>query len=326
MRRREFIIGLSGGAIFLFGARAQQAIPVIGFLHPVSAAPFARFVAAFREGLAGAGYVEGQNVAIEYRWAEGRGDRLPILAAELVQRGVNVIVTPGNTNASLAAKAATATIPIVFGVADDPVKFGLVESLARPGGNATGINYLTAELVSKRFGLLRELVPSATRIAVLINPADVQTSESTRRDAQSAAAGFGLQVEFFEARTSDEIDTAFDTIGAARPHALFVGPGAFFNARRVQLSTLAARHAIPAAYSVRDYAEAGGLMSYGTNIADMFRQVGVYTARVLKGEKPADLPVVQAVKFEFVINLRTARSLKLAVPQSILVAADEVIE
>jgi len=326
MRRREFIVGASGAAIFPFGARAQQALPIVGFLHPVSAAPFARFVAAFREGLAGAGYVEGQNVAIEYRWAEGRADRLPILATELVQRGVNVIATPGNTNASLAAKAATATIPIVFGVADDPVKFGLVESLARPGGNATGINYLTAELVSKRFGLLRELVPGATRIAVLVNPADVLTSQSTRLDVQSAATNLGLQIEFFEVRNSDEIDTAFDAIGAARPDALFVGPGAFFNARRVQLAMLAARHAIPAAYSVRDYAEAGGLMSYGTNIGDMFRQVGAYTARVLKGEKPADLPVIQAVKFEFVINLRTARSLKLAVPQSLLVAADEVIE
>ena len=326
MRRRDFIAALAGVAAMPLGTRAQQARPVIGFLHPVSAAPFARFVTAFREGLAGAGYVEGQNVAIEYRWAEGRADRLPVLATELVQRGVNVIATPGNTNASLAAKAATSTIPIVFGVADDPVKFGLVESLARPGGNATGINYLTAELVSKRFSLLRELVPGATRIAVLVNPADVLTAESTRRDAQSAAGTFGLQIQVFEARTSDEIDTAFDAIVAARHEALFVGPGAFFNARRVHLATLAARHAIPAAYSVRDYAEAGGLMSYGTNIGDMFRQVGAYTGRVLKGEKPSDLPVHQAVKFEFVINLRTARALNLTVPQSMLVAADEVIE
>jgi putative ABC transport system substrate-binding protein len=308
-------------------AHAQApAMPVVGFLHVVSPGPFGHFVAAFRSGLSESGFVEGQNVSIEFRWAEGRADRLPELAADLVRRGVNVIATPGNTGATLAAKAATATIPIVFGVPDDPVKFGLVASLARPGGNATGINFFTTELVAKRLGLLRELVPAAKRVAVLVNPADATNTETTVQGVQAAARAIGLQIEIFNAATGDEIDSAFAGLVNARPDALFVGPGAFFNTRRVQLATLAARHAIPATYAVRDYAEAGGLMSYGTSVTDMFRQVGVYCGRILRGERPADLPVVQPTKFEFVINLRTARALGLDVPPMLLARADEVIE
>jgi putative tryptophan/tyrosine transport system substrate-binding protein len=328
LKRREFITLLGGAAAaWPLAARAQQpAMPVIGFLQTVSPGPSARLVAAFRRGLSEAGYVEGQNVAIEFRWAEGRPDRLPELAADLVRRRVNVIATPGNMGAALAAKAATATIPIVFGVPDDPVKFGLVANLARPGGNATGFNFFTAELVAKRLGLLRELVPSAVRVAVLVNPADTANAETTVRAVGAAARAIGLQIQIFNAGTSDEIDAAFAAIVRAPSDALFVGPGGFFNSRRVQLATLAARHAIPATYAVRDYAEAGGLMSYGTGLQDMFRQVGVYTGRVLKGEKPADMPVQQATIFELVINIRTAKALGLTIPSGVLAIADEVIE
>ena len=301
-------------------------MPVVGFLSTSSPDVNAHLVAAFRRGLAENGTVEGRNVTVEYRWAAGQFDRLPALAADLVNRRVNVIATPGNIGVTLAAKAATSTIPLVFGIPDDPVKFGLVKSLARPGGNATGVNFFTAELIAKRLSLLRELAPKAARVAVLVNPADAYNAEITLRDVNAAAPTIGLQVLVFNARTGDEIDAAFAALMRERPDALFVAPGAFFNNQRVQLATLAARHAIPASYAVRDYAEAGGLMSYGTSITDMFRQVGVYAGRILKGEKPADLPVVQATKFEFVINLRTAKALGLEISPTLLARADEVIE
>jgi putative ABC transport system substrate-binding protein len=328
MNRREFISVIGGAAAaWPLAARGQQAaLPVVGFLHTASPGPFARYLVAFRQGLAESGYIEGQNVTIEYRWAESRFDRLPELAADLVRRRVSVIATPGGTTGALAAKAATAAIPIVFGIPDDPVKFGLVASLARPGGNVTGINFFTAELVAKRLGLLRELVPSAVRIVVLVNPGDATNAETTVKNVEAAARTIGLQIQIVNASTADEIDAAFAAFVRERPDALFVAPGAFFNARRVQLATLAASHAIPAAYAVRDYPEAGGLMSYGTSIGDMFRQVGVYTGRVLKGENPADLPVLQPTKFELVINLKTARALGLDVPTTLLARADEVIE
>ena len=331
MRRREFITLLGGAAaassvFWPLAAHAQQpAMPVVGFLH--SATPSAaHLVAAFRQGLGETGYVVGQNVAIEYRYAEGQIGQLPELAADLVRRRVAVIATPGSTPAALAAKAATTTIPIVFGVGEDPVKVGLVASLARPGGNATGINFFTAELGAKRLGLLRELVPGAARVAVLVSPADAMRAESTLRDVEAAAHTIGLQIRVLNASTSGEIESAFATLVRERPDALFVGPDPFFYNRRVQLVVLAARHGVPATYAVRDYAEAGGLMSYGTDVADMFRQVGSYTGRILKGTKPADLPVVRSTKFELVINLQTARAFGIDVPATLLARADEVIE
>jgi putative ABC transport system substrate-binding protein len=263
---------------------------------------------------------------IEYRWAENQLDRLPALAADLVRRRVAVIAALGGNIAPVAAKAATATIPIVFGVSEDPVRLGLVASLARPGGNATGINFFTLELVAKRLELLRELVPRAVRVAVLINPANAGNADATVRDVEAAVRGMALQVEIVKASTSGEIQTAFERLSRERPDALFVAADPLFTVRRVQLANLAARHAIPSSFGVRDIVEAGGLMSYGTNINDAFRQVGVYTGRILKGEKPADLPVVQSSKFELVINLTTARMLGLTVPDKLLVAADEVIE
>jgi putative ABC transport system substrate-binding protein len=327
MKRREFIGLLAGAAAWPLAVRAQQAgKPVIGFLGSTSADANADRLRAFRQGLKDAGYVEGENVAIEFRWAEGHNDRLPALAADLVRRRVAVIASTVGTPSVLAAKAATTTIPIVFGVSDDPVALGLVASLARPGGNATGINYLNTELVAKRLELLRELVAAATRMAVLVNPANAAVTETTLRDVEPAARAMGLQIQVLNASTSREINAAFATLVGERPDALFVGGDPFFNSRRIQLALLAARHAIPAAYAQRDYPAAGGLMSYGTNVSDAWRQVGDYTGRILKGVKPADLPVVQASKFELVINAETARLLGLSVPQTLLASADEVIE
>jgi putative tryptophan/tyrosine transport system substrate-binding protein len=328
MRRREFITRLGVAAtIWPLAARAQQPeMPVIGLLDTGSIDSNTRFVRPFRQGLGEVGYFEGQNVAIEYRWAEGRYDRLPQLAADLVQRKVSVIAIPSSTPASVAAKNATTTIPIVFGVGDDPVRLGLVTSLGRPGGNATGINFLTAELGAKRLGLLHELVPTASRIAVLANPTDQVRTTSNIKDVEAAARTIGLQIHVFSASTTDEVDVAFAAILRERMHALLSIPDAYLNTRRVQLATLAARHALPTAYPLRDYVEAGGLMSYGTSLADAQRQVGIYTGRVLKGEKPADLPVVQPTKFELVINRSTAKALDLEVPATLLARADEVIE
>jgi len=270
--------------------------------------------------------VDGQNTTIEYLWLNGQYDALPALMADLVRRRVTLIATPGVTDAAIAAKAATATIPIVFGVADDPVKLGLVASLARPGGNATGINFFALELTAKRLGLLRELVPKATRIAVLVNPANASSTESTLRDAQGAAHVLGMQIVVLNASTISEIEAAFATLVREHADALFVAGDAFFNSRRVQFATLASRDRVPTNYVLREHVEAGGLMSYGTSRMDMFRQAGVYTGSILKGVKPADLPVLQSTKFEFVINLHTARLLGIEVPPGLLAIADEVIE
>ena len=328
MRRREVITLLGGAAaVWPLAARAQQpAMPVIGFIHAGSPTSSGSHIASFRQGLNEMGYVEGRNITIEYRWAEGRPDRYPELAADLIRRKVNVIATGANTPASRAAKAATSTIPIVFGVGDDPVKLGLVASLAQPGGNATGINFFIAELAAKRLGLLREIAPGAARVAVLVNPANATTAKSTVKDAEAAAPALGMQIQIFHAGTIHEIDATFASHVRQRFDAVFVGPDPFFNTRRVQLAIATARHAIPTIFAQRDYAEAGGLMSYGANVADAYRQVGVYTGRILKGEKPADLPVVQSTKFELVINAQTARTLGLTIPPSLLAIADEVIE
>jgi len=327
MRRREFIAAAIGmAAIRPLTARAQSsATPVIGFLHPTSPDTPADRLQGFRQGLKEAGYLEGENVTIEYRWAEGQNDRLPTLAAELVRRGVAVIATIGNVPA-FAVKAATTTIPIVFVVAGDPVTLGLVASVSRPGGNLTGVNVFNAELTAKRLEFLSALVPAASRVAVLVNPVNATTTAATLRDVEPAARSMGLQIQIINASTSREINAAFATFVRERPDALFVDPDPFLTSRRVQLVHLATLHKLPAAYPVRDYAEAGGLMSYGSNITETFRQMGVYTGRILKGAKPADLPVVQSSKFELVINAETARILGLAVPPSLLAIADEVIE
>jgi ABC-type uncharacterized transport system substrate-binding protein len=327
-RRRQFITLLGGTAVgWPLAARAQQsAMPVIGFLHPASPDRFADRLRGFRQGLKDAGYVEGENVAIEYRWADNQFDRLPALAAELVRRQVSVIAALGGPVPALAAKAATAIIPVVFLVAEDPVRLGLVASLARPSGNLTGINFFNAELGAKRLELLRTLVPGAARVAILVNPANAQTTETTLRDLEPAGRAMGLQLQVLNASSSRDIDKAFEALARDRPDAVFVSLDTSFADRRVQLVHLASRHAIPATYALRDFVEAGGLISYGTNFVDAYRQAGAYTGRILKGAKPADLPVVQSSKFELVINHQTARILGLTVPQSLLVAADEVIE
>jgi putative tryptophan/tyrosine transport system substrate-binding protein len=325
--RREFLATLGGAAAaWPLVARAQQpAMPMVGFLHSGSPEPMANRVAAFRKGLGEAGYVEGQNVAIEFRWALGRDDQLPDLAADLIRRRVAVIATPGSTPAALAAKAATTTIPIVFGVGQDPVALGLVDSLNRPGGNATGVNFQLVELVTKRLGMLREIAPGSNRFVALVNPNTAYT-DAVVKDLQASGSALGLPIEILRASTGREIDAAFANLVQKPGGALFVGPDAFFISRRAQIVTLAARHAIPAIYSTRDFAEAGGLMSYGPNLAEAYEQTGTYVGRVLKGEKPAVLPVVQPTKFELVVNLNTARAFGLEIPQSLLALADEVIE
>jgi putative tryptophan/tyrosine transport system substrate-binding protein len=322
--RRKFLATLGGAAAWPLAARAQQAaMPVIGFIRDGTAD--AHYVGAFRKGLSEVGVVEGQNVTVEYHWLEGRHDRLPALMADLVRRQVAVMATVGNVS-TLAAKAATATIPIVFGVGDDPVRSGLVASFARPGGNATGINFLNQEVASKRLRLLHELVPNAVRVALLVNPANARGTETALRIVQEAAPTMGLQIQILKASTSREIDAAFATIERERPDALFVSGDAFFNSRAVQFATLTARSRIPATYPVRDFVAVGGLMSYGTDFPEAWRQVGVYTGKILKGAKPTDLPVTQSTKFEFIINMQTARALGLEVPAQLLVTVDEVIE
>jgi putative tryptophan/tyrosine transport system substrate-binding protein len=323
MTRREFIAGL-GAAAWPVVARAQQpAWPVVGFLGARAAE---RWLGSFRQGLGEAGYVENQNVTVEYHWLDGEYDRMAALMADFVRRRVAVIATPVDTPGSIAAKAATATIPIIFGVGEDPVRLGLVASLARPGGNATGINFFNSEVVAKRLGLLHELVPKAVRIAVLVNPTDATSTETTLRGVHEAARAIGLQIRILEVNTSSEIDAAFTTFSRERADALFVAGTAFLGSRRVQIVTLAARDRIPAAYSGRDNVAAGGLMSYATDLADTLHQVGVYTGKILKGAKPADLPVVQSTKFEFVINVQTAKAIGLTIPETLLATADEVIQ
>jgi putative ABC transport system substrate-binding protein len=326
MKRREFIAALgSAAAAWPLAARAQQpAMPVIGFLDPTSSDAEAERLRAFRQGLKDGGYIEGENVAIEYRWAENQVERLPALAAELVGRQVAVIAT--RSSGAFAAKAATTTIPIVFMVSEDPVRLGLVSSLARPGGNLTGVNFFSTELAAKRLELLRELVPGATRVAVLVNPANAMRAEVTVKDVQAAAAAMGLQIQVVRASTSSEINAAFAMFARERPDALFVGTDPFFTSRRVQLILLTTRYALPTTYAGRQYPEIGGLMSYGSNTADAFRQVGIYVGRILKGARPADLPVVQSSKFELVINAETARLLGLTISPTLLATADEVIE
>ena len=327
MKRRQFITLLGGAAAaWPLAARAQQpAMPVIGLLDPRSPDAMADRLRAFRQGLKEVGYVEGENVTIIYRFAEDQNDRLPELAAELVRRQVTVIAASATT-AAPAAKAATTTIPIAFIAAEDPVRLGLVASLARPGGNLTGINFFSSELAAKRLDLLHELLPRAARIAVLVNPANATNTASILRDVEAAARAIGLQVQVLNASTSREISAAFENVGRDRPDALFVGPDTFLIARRIQVVQLAAFHRLPAVYPARDFLEVGGLMSYGTNIMDAFRQLGIYAGRILKGAKPADLPVVQSSKFELVINAETARMLSVTVPDRLLALADEVIE
>jgi ABC-type uncharacterized transport system substrate-binding protein len=327
MISRRAVISLLGAAAGLpFAARAQQpAMPVVGFLNPTSIESNSDRLRGFHRGLKEAGFVEGENVAIVYRWAEGQNDRLPELAAQLVQRKVSVIAsfTPA---ATFAAKAATTTIPIVFGVNEDPARLGLVASIARPGANATGVNFLTAEVGAKRLNLLRELVPATGRIAVLINPANPTSADSTLKDVAAAASAIGLPMTVLNATTGGEINAAFATLAPGKRDALLVAGDAFFTSRRVQLAHLATSHAIPATYSQREFTDVGGLMSYGPNFVDVFRQIGAYVGRVLKGAKPADLPVVQSSRFELVINAETARLLGLTIPPTLLALADEVIE
>jgi putative tryptophan/tyrosine transport system substrate-binding protein len=327
MRRREFITLVGGvAATWPLAARAQQpAMPVIGFLHSSSPEPNANRVSAFRKGLAETGYVEGQNLAIEFRWAEGQDDRLPDLAADLIRRRVAVIATPASTPASLAAQAATTSIPIVFAVAADPVALRLVASLNRPGGNATGVSFQFVELLPKQLGMLRELAPGANRFVVLVSRNSAFT-DTVVKDLQASASVIGVPIDIFRVGTGREIDAAFANLVQKPGGALLVVPDPFFTNRRAQIVTLAARHALPAIYCAPEFAEIGGLMSYGPNVADGYRQAGIYVGRILKGEKPADLPVVQPTKFELVVNLNTARALGITIPNTLLALADEVIE
>jgi putative ABC transport system substrate-binding protein len=328
MRRRKFIRLMGGAAVALpLAARAQQpAMPMVVVVSGQSSDTDVRNAAAFHKGLSENGYFDGQNVTVEYNWLEGEYDRLPALMADLVRRQVAVIATPGSAVIALAAKASTATIPIVFGVGDDPVTLGLVASLARPGGNATGINFFTATVGAKRLLLLHDLLPKAVRVAVLVNPANASTAESTLREVKEAAPTIGLQLQILNAATTGEIDAAFTALANEHPDALFVAPDTFFTSRRGQFATLTMRDRIPATYSNRDLVVFGGLMSYGTDLADVSHQVGVYTGGILKGRKPADLPVVQSTKFQLVINLKTAKAIGIEVPPAVLSIADEVIE
>jgi putative tryptophan/tyrosine transport system substrate-binding protein len=327
VKRREFIMLLGGAAAaWPLAARAQQpAIPVIGYLDSQSPEVITDLLRGFRQGLKDTGYVEGENVAIVYRWAENQIDRLPALATDLVRQRAAVIAASGGPASESAAKATT-SIPIVFMVAEDPVRMGLVASLARPGGNLTGVNFFSAELAAKRLELLRELVPAASRVAVLLNPAEIAIAAANLRDVEIAARAMALEIQVFNARTSGEIDAVFAAIARERPNAVFISSGPLFTSRRVQLAHLATHHGIPAIHGSRFYPEVGGLISYGASMPDAHRQAGVYVGRILKGAKPADLPVVQATKFELVINAQTARMLGLAVPDKLLATADEVIE
>jgi putative ABC transport system substrate-binding protein len=327
MRRREFVTLLGGAAAWPVAVRAQQsAMPVIGFINGGSADASARFVTAFRQGLSQTGFVEGQNLGVEYHWLEGKYDQLPALMADLVRRRVALIATPASGPAARAAKAATSTIPIVFSVAQDPVQLGLVASLSRPGGNATGLNFFNREVAGKRLRLLHELVPKAVRVAVLLNPANAGSAEANLREVQEAAPAIGLQIQILKATTIGEINAAFASFARERPDALFLASDGFFTDRRVQFATLTARDRIPASGAESQFVKAGLLMSYGTDYTETFRQVGDYAGRVLKGEKPAELPVIQSSKFEFALNLQTAQALNIEVPAGVLSIADEVVE
>ncbi len=327
MRRREFMTLLGGATMaWPLSARAQQLVlPAVAFIHGGAAEPAAARLVALRKGLSQAGYTEGQNVVVEYHWLEGHYERLPALLPDIVRRGVAAIVTP-DVSASLAAKAATATIPIVFDVGEDPVALGLVASLARPGGNATGINFFGLQSNTKRFGLMHEVLPKANRFAVMLNPANASSAAAVSKEIKQAAGVLGLEVLFFNASTPDEIDAAFAAFARERVDALFIAGDSFFTSRGVQFATLAVRDRLPASSNTRELAAAGVLMTYGTDILDTYRQVGIYTGSILKGAKPADLPVLQSTKFEFVLNLQTAKSLGLDVPPMLLARADEVIE
>jgi putative ABC transport system substrate-binding protein len=327
-KRREFITLLGGAAVaWPVAARAQQpAMPVIGLLASESPDPYANRVRAFRQGLDETGYVEGRNVTIEYRWAEGRNDRLPALAADLVRRQVSVIAAPGSTPGALAAKAATTKIPIVFVTGADPIAAGLVQSLSRPGGNVTGVATLNVEVGPKRLQLLHEVVPAASTMALLVNPTNPTLADALVRDAQAAARPLGLQLHVLHARTAPDFDKAFASVAELRAGALVIGADIYFNSQIEQLAALTLRHAVPAIYQLRAFATAGGLMSYGGSLTDAYRLAGIYTGRILKGENPADLPVQQGTKVELFINLKTAKALGLTVPLPLLARADEVVE
>jgi putative ABC transport system substrate-binding protein len=326
MKRRAFITGLGGALALPLAARAQQALPVIGFVNMGSAAGSAARAAGFVNGLREAGFVEGQNVTIEYHWMDGENARLPAVMADLIRRRVALIATPGNVVASLAAKTATTEIPIVFGVPEDPVRLGLVANLGHPGGNATGVNSFSQEITAKRLKLLHDLVPKAVRYVALTNPANESSTTTTHQSLREAAPALGLQIQTINATTSAEIDAAFATIAREHYEALFVAPDAYFNSRGAQFAVLTARERIPAAYSDRQVVAAGGLMSYGADLSDMARLVGVYAGRILRGAKPGELPVVQSTKFQIAINMQTARSLGIEVPPTALAIIDEVIE